>query len=1166
MTQLFGLPSDILTTILLIVTLIIVGGVLLLALSNLLFFKIGVRNIPRRRTQMILIVFALMLSTTLLSSILAIGDVVNAAVQSVAIYNLGNVDETVEGGNGALGFFDDWIYYRVSKLAKNDPNIAAVGAAMIETNLLVADENSRQVRSKVTAFGIIPGSEQGFGGMQNDNGKGHFQIASLGLNEVYLNHTAALLLNAHPGDLIYLYSKRWPGQRFGFYVRAIVANGGLTGDTPTILSQIQAFRNIEHRHDDITKVFISNRGGGGVSGVGLTDSISEEVEGWIPRYVHVIQVKQQGVQDSQKVENIFSRVFDLFSLFVLAIGLLLIFLIFVLLAAERRTEMGMARAIGVQRRHLVLMFLFEGTVYDLIASFIGLGFGVGVGVLLVIYLGPVLARFDFPLTLTFRPGSLVIAYCLGVIFTFFSVALASWLVSRMTVVEAIRNLPESGKQRMSLGEMWVELLALVSILLRQGFSGWFPLFRRGGRGEGRGPLWSPAVPSRVPADEIEDWLTQEDNDFTQPSHPQSSHRSATQPLTMLSEDFPDLPDTPSVPREYFYPETATNDRRTDRTRLLEKLSNLAIGLLVALTQLGILPLLAGYALLQLGLDQQQIAFFSLGLTLIVVGGALVIKAAVEQALRLLNKKEISMMRMVAAVAGLAILAYWALPFDVLAWLGLPRFYGGLEVFFLAGLMMVLGAAWALISNAELLVGPLLALSAWQPGLHIMTKLASAYPLHHRFRTGLSVVMFSLVIFAMTVMVVITNAMQNTYTNINVQTGGYDIQAVAYFKPLPVSNGPNGPAISSLLASHGIDPRDFSSIGVSNTAAVGVIQPSAQDPAWHLYPAQVVSGAFLQGLGIHLTARAQGFNSDSAVWKALQSNSHYALIDSSALQPDPNSLGTAEVTDPNAPSASDAGSPTYPPGFDPYYTFSLGGIYQDTASFAPIPIWVANQDSRSAFKLTIIGVVDNSDNSHFGLYIPRSVYGKINTDPSMPDTQTYYFKVAPGQDKRALALALGSAFLDNGLETTVLEDAVWETRGPRILLSNILLGVVGLALLLGVAALAITGTRAVIERRQQIGMLRALGCSRRLLQAAFLCESFLVGCIGSLLGVTLGLILSRNIFAVNFFERYQTGLTFSIPWGELGLIVGIALLASLLAALLPAWQAGRVTPMEALRYS
>lgn len=1149
MTQLFGIPLDLVTTILLVVTVLIVGGVLVLALSNWLFFKIGVRNIPRRRTQMVLIVFALMLSTTLLSSILAIGDVVNAAVQSVAIYNLGNVDETVEGGNGALGFFDDRIYYNVARQARNDPDIAAVGAALVETNLLVADESSRQVRSKVTAFAIIPGSEQGFGGMQNDNGKGRLQIVSLNSNEVYLNHTAATLLNAHAGDLIYLYSKRWPGQRYGFYVRGIVINGGLSGETPAILSQVQPFRTIEHRYDDITKIFIANRGGG-VSSVGLTESVTQDVKGWIPRYVHVIEVKEQGVQASQKVEDIFSRVFDLFSLFVLAIGLLLIFLIFVLLAAERRVEMGMARAIGVQRRHLVLMFLFEGTVYDLLASFIGLGVGVGVGALLVIFLGPVLARFDFPLTLTIQPHSLVIAYCLGVIFTFISVALSSWLVSRMTVVEAIRNLPESGKQRVPLGEMW--------------------------------------------------------------------------------DQFARQSGTPII--------------------RLKQMSKLLFGLLIVLTQVGIVPLLAGYELVQLGLEQAQIAFFSLGLTLIVVGGGLVLKTVVEQVGRAMiagrynapvtdlmkqdhtdvlkqipinaitrshttyapteeaveqgkmqyvatrelakradmiklgqtaTRKRTPMKhvstegtivwsrirhvsaRVLAAVAGLAILAYWALPFDALAGLGLPRFYGGLEVFFLAGLMMILGAAWALMSNAELLAGPLLTLCSWRPGLHIMARLASAYPLHHRFRTGLSVVMFSMVIFAMTVMVVITNAMQNTYTNIDVQTGGYDIQAVAYFKPLPVSEGQNGPDVAALLASHGINPNAFSSIGVSNTTAVGVIDPSSQYPAWHLYPAQVVSGGFLQGLGIHLTARARGFSSDAAVWQALQSNPHDVLIDSSALPPDPNR--NVQVTDPNVPSAADAGTPVYPPGFDAYYTFSVNGVYQDITNFAPISVWVANPDSRSAMKLTIIGVVDNSDSAHFGLYIPRATYGKINTDPSTPDTQTYYFKVAPGQDKRALALALGSAFLDNGLETTVLEDAVWQVRGPRILLSNILLGVVGLALLLGVAALAITGTRAVIERRQQIGMLRALGCSRLLLQGAFLWESFLVGCVGSLLGVTLGLILASNIFAVNFFERYQTGLTFGVPWGELTLIVGVALLASLLAAVLPAWQAGRVTPMEALRY-
>jgi putative ABC transport system permease protein len=429
-------------------------------------------------------------------------------------------------------------------------------------------------------------------------------------------------------------------------------------------------------------------------------------------------------------------------------------------------------------------------------------------------------------------------------------------------------------------------------------------------------------------------------------------------------------------------------------------------------------------------------------------------------------------------------------------------------------------------------------------------------------------MFSLVVFAMTVMAVITNAMQNNYVDINTQTGGYDIQGVAYFKPLP--------DLRTSLIQHGIDPHAFSAIGVQTSTAVGVIQLSEDNPSWKLYPAQIVSGGFLNGYGLHLSARAKGFDSDNAVWQALQTHSNYALIDSSALPYRPDSL-TTPVYDPNVPLPADAGVPTSPPGFDPTYTFSMSGVYQGDETFPATPVWVTSLQAPSvdvtpqskltpAIKLTIIGVVDNGDDAHFGLYISHAAYPNVNfVNPDTPEAQTYYFKVAPGQDKRALALALGSAFLDNGLETTVLEDAIWQVRGPRIFLSNVLIAIVGLTLLLGVTALAITGTRAVIERRQQIGMLRALGCSRRLLQGAFLFESFLVGALGSILGVVLGLILSHNIFAVNFFEQFNTDLTFSIPWQELGLIVGIGLLASFLGALLPARQAGRIAPAEAIRY-
>src|SRR5205823_6822300 len=370
-----------------------------------------------------------------------------------------NVDETIQS-SGSSGFFDDRNYFELRNRVRNDPNVAAIGAALLEQGVLVADASSRQVRSKVTALGVIPGSEQGFGTIQDDISKVQYHIADLQTNEVYLNHTLAVLLNAHAGDSIYLYSKRWPGKRYTMHVRAIIADGGLVGEQPYIVSQVKTFRDIEHRFDDITQIFVSIHGTDSTA-FDVSEAVKQTLSQGIPSYLHINEVKEQGAQFAQLADDIFSRIFSLFALFALAISLLLIFLIFVLLAAERRAEMGMARAIGVQRRHLVLMYVFEGTVYDFISSFIGLLIGLGIGTILFLFLEPILARFNFPLKLVIQPRSLMIAYCLGVIFTFCSIGLSAWVVSRMTVVDALRNLPESERPSVSLVEISAQLLALM---------------------------------------------------------------------------------------------------------------------------------------------------------------------------------------------------------------------------------------------------------------------------------------------------------------------------------------------------------------------------------------------------------------------------------------------------------------------------------------------------------------------------------------------------------------------------------------------------------------------------------------------------------------------------------------------------------------------------------
>jgi putative ABC transport system permease protein len=103
---------------------------------------------------------------------------------------------------------------------------------------------------------------------------------------------------------------------------------------------------------------------------------------------------------------------------------------------------------------------------------------------------------------------------------------------------------------------------------------------------------------------------------------------------------------------------------------------------------------------------------------------------------------------------------------------------------------------------------------------------------------------------------------------------------------------------------------------------------------------------------------------------------------------------------------------------------------------------------------------------------------------------------------------------------------------------------------------------VVERRRQIGVLRALGFSARAVSAGLLVESAVVSLLGAALGVGVGLFVAQN--TVTFLSRLSPELRFSIPWDQLALVVLVSLGAALLMTVLPARQAARLTPAEALR--
>src|SRR5262249_20270870 len=126
-------------------------------------------------------------------------------------------------------------------------------------------------------------------------------------------------------------------------------------------------------------------------------------------------VKQDGFDLSDKQGASFLSLFTTFGTFTIVAGMLLIFLIFVMLAAERRSEMGTARAVGTQRRHLIQMFLFEGTAYDLAAAAVGAVIGLIVALGMVRVISGALSSTGITIRYAIHLRSLILAYCIGML-------------------------------------------------------------------------------------------------------------------------------------------------------------------------------------------------------------------------------------------------------------------------------------------------------------------------------------------------------------------------------------------------------------------------------------------------------------------------------------------------------------------------------------------------------------------------------------------------------------------------------------------------------------------------------------------------------------------------------------------------------------------------------
>ena len=117
----------------------------------------------------------------------------------------------------------------------------------------------------------------------------------------------------------------------------------------------------------------------------------------------------------------FTDLFVVLGAFSLFSGMLLIVLVFSLVALERRTELGISRALGARRRDVVLLLALEGGLYSLISSLFGLGGGLVLALAIISLARGLVEQYGFHLEPVIEPASLAASYGLGVMLTFVAV-------------------------------------------------------------------------------------------------------------------------------------------------------------------------------------------------------------------------------------------------------------------------------------------------------------------------------------------------------------------------------------------------------------------------------------------------------------------------------------------------------------------------------------------------------------------------------------------------------------------------------------------------------------------------------------------------------------------------------------------------------------------------
>jgi len=952
-----------------------------------LLARLAARNIRRRTSRVLIVLAGLLVGTAVISSSLVVGDTLSYIFLEDVYVRLGAIDEIVSNEfNGQLISFPEANTTQVAAdLAVWRTPIDGLAPTLLKV-MPVRNVAGNKGNQQITVMGLDASRETAFGPLRARDGSS-VTTDSLNASAVYANERAAADLNATVGQQLTLFYGTTNQTLVHATVADIVRDEGTAAyeHRSLLFMDLRRAQVAFNESDAINQMRISNIGGV-ADGLGVADNVTTNLRLSIAIHhldLRVHSVKADGIAQAVQIGRDATELFLVMGAFGILAGILLIVNIFVMLAEERKPELGIARALGFLRKDLLATFALEGTFYAVVAAALGSLAGVGLGYVMVYFFDKLVPHGQVPVTFHFDPSSVLTAFVAGTALTWATILVASWRVSRLNIVRAIRDLPEPGTRERSRDALAAGLLAAAAGLA---LTAWGFLANTGlGKIPGP-PLLSLGLGIAV-----------------------ASRGHARAALTIAS----------------------------------------AFNLVWILVPVG---------LLNQQTDNVSIAFVMTGI--ILVGSAILIAVFnVSEALR-------SLLRRANRGRGRPVLST-----------------------------------------------------------------AVSYPAEKRFRTGMTVAMFALILFMVTLISMVQGLQASSLdTFVRQQSGGYDV--IAY----TTSYG-EIPNFRQILRENFTD-LDGTLLGGENGVSSASVLPAKVETAggnrsydytlWGIDNFLIRSNgygftSFLPSFVNESTGRSESLTDRTQVWLSLRYNHTLAIVDRTAAGPNqfvPDSSRLRVV-----------------PG-DRIRAFDAMG--------------------RSV-NLTIVGVLEQALQFTSGVFVDQDVVRAVF--PAQERYTAYFFQMAPTADVGAFRANLERVFFAYGLQTIDIREEIGRAFDASQQVLTLMEAYLGIGLLVGIAGLAVITLRAVVERRTQIGALRAIGFTRRMVLFVFLLEIALIAVLGIGIGVGLGIVFAYKIWAVYFADI----IVFRIPWDHLLLIVGIASVAAVASTAQPAVRASRIPPAEALRY-